>query len=261
MGDAKGDGRATLREMFALLRAPDLEPEEKVLWGLYRSYQSPNGKGAYPGDELLAEHLGRSPRTVRRQRRRLLEAGYLEQQRRGPKPARYWAVLPDDEGDGADAPDPEDETEPQDEGVPWGLGEPPSLEGWGEASSYFAEGVQEVLWRSKQPPPDAPDGWSMGADLKRLKVVWSNLGTAGTVRRLWGLRYLAEDGELSCRGENGDLRRLEPDEGFTLGLLEHFRERGKWEDAERRFRERHDESDGDELAAAVEFARGQGGDA
>lgn len=244
MGDsAGGDGRATLRDIFTLLRDAPLEPAEKVLWGLYRSYESAD-RGAFPGDELLAKHLGRSERSVQEYRATLLERGYLIKRFRGPKPALYRAVLPED-----------------DDTVPWGLGETPSFETWnGEASTYFAEGVQEVLWRSKHPPPDAPNGWSMGADLKRLKVAWSNLGTEKTVRRLWGLRYLADAGELSCRAENGDVRPLEPREGFTLGLLDHYREDGKWREAERRFREKHDDGEGgDALRDAVDFVRGNGG--
>lgn len=96
-GEPQGrrSGRATLEDIFRVARAPELQPEEKVLWLIYRSYESPNGKGAYPGDELLAEHLDRSPRSVQSYRARLLEKGWLERELRGPRPARWRAVLPE----------------------------------------------------------------------------------------------------------------------------------------------------------------------
>lgn len=240
------DGRAGLNEIDRVARDPNLAPEAKVLWLIYRSYEAEDGGGAFPGDETVSRHMGRSPRTVRRYRKDLLELGYLRRELRGPKEARYWATLPEER----------EEKEGR-----WGLGDLPTFESWnGEASRFFAEGVQQVLWRSKQPPPDAPDGWSMAADLKRIKVAWTNLGTAGTVRRLRGLRYLADAGELPVQGTNGEARPLEPGEGFTLGLLEHYREDGKWREAERRFRERHEDGTGeDPLGEAVAFVQGEGG--
>lgn len=94
----EGDGRATLQDVFAVMRDPDLSAEEKVLWGIIRSHETPE-KGAYPGDERLARMMDKSPRSVERYRRSLLERGYLEQQLRGPKPATYRAVLPEDRSD------------------------------------------------------------------------------------------------------------------------------------------------------------------
>ena len=57
----KQNGRTTLREVFAVMRTEELGPVEKVLWGLYRSYDS--GNGAWPGDEVLAAHMGRKVRS------------------------------------------------------------------------------------------------------------------------------------------------------------------------------------------------------
>ena len=85
-------GTKTLSELFWVMRDPSLSLEEKVLWALYRSYDS--GHGAWPGDELLAQHLGRSPRSVQRYRKKLIQRGLLLQQRRGQLPAVCRAVVP-----------------------------------------------------------------------------------------------------------------------------------------------------------------------
>lgn len=90
------DGRASLKAIFAVARTPELSAQEVRLWILYRSYEQSDGRGAYPGDELLANHLDKSPRSVQKYRARLLKLGYLEQRLRGPNPARYRAVLPDE---------------------------------------------------------------------------------------------------------------------------------------------------------------------
>jgi len=88
----KQDGRTTLREIFAVMRTAELGPAEKVLWSLYRSYDG--GAGAWPGDEALAAHMGKKLRSVESYRARLLDAGFLLKEFRGPKPAVYRAVLP-----------------------------------------------------------------------------------------------------------------------------------------------------------------------
>lgn len=91
------DGRASLKAIFDVARSPELTAAEVRLWILYRSYEQPDGRGAYPGDELLAKHLDKSPRAVQGYRARLLKLGYLRQKLRGPNPAWYWAILPDEE--------------------------------------------------------------------------------------------------------------------------------------------------------------------
>ena len=88
----KQDGRTTLPEIFAVMRTAALGPAEKVLWGLYRSYDS--GNGAWPGDEVLAAHMSRKVRSIEDYRARLLDAGFLLKEFRGPKPAVYRAVIP-----------------------------------------------------------------------------------------------------------------------------------------------------------------------
>lgn len=89
-------GRLTLSEIFEATRDPALTPEEKVLWTLYRSYEGSEGSGAFPGDERLARHMGLSERSVQGYRARLLEKGYLRRKLRGPRPALFWAVTPDE---------------------------------------------------------------------------------------------------------------------------------------------------------------------
>ena len=92
--------------MFAVMRTPFLSPEEKTLWAIYRSYDS--GRGAFPGDERIAEHMNRSVRSVQVYRKQLLGNGWLEQRRRGPQPALYRAVIPGpDTQDSAPLPGPE----------------------------------------------------------------------------------------------------------------------------------------------------------
>ena len=88
----KPDGRSTLREIFAAMRTADLGAPEKVLWCLYRSYDG--GAGAWPGDEALAAHMGKKVRSVESYRARLIDSGFLLKEFRGPKPAVYRAVLP-----------------------------------------------------------------------------------------------------------------------------------------------------------------------
>jgi hypothetical protein len=101
-------GRKTLSAIWAMARcdrpvATDadgnrvhLSSAHRHLWVLYRSYEGKAGRGAYPGDELLAGMMGRTERMVRKYRADLLEWGFLRQQLRGPAPAMYWAVLPAD---------------------------------------------------------------------------------------------------------------------------------------------------------------------
>lgn len=94
MAEGEADGRATLRDIFAVARDGRLTAEELRLWLLYRSFES-REHGGFPGDDLLADLMDRSPRSVQGYRAELLEKGYLDQTLRGPKPAHYRAVLPE----------------------------------------------------------------------------------------------------------------------------------------------------------------------
>lgn len=87
-------GRDTLGAIWAVAKEPALTPEEKNLWTLYRAYDF-HGRGAWPGDDVLAAHMGRSVRSVKQYRKRLMALGYLEQQLRGFRPAIYNAVVPE----------------------------------------------------------------------------------------------------------------------------------------------------------------------
>lgn len=51
---------------------------------------------AWPGDDLVSRRLGVTDRSVRTYRQQLIRAGLLVVRRRGPQPARYWAVAPGD---------------------------------------------------------------------------------------------------------------------------------------------------------------------
>ena len=88
----KRDGRTTLREIFALFRSSTLSPDEKVLWALYRSYDS--GDGAHPGDEVLAEHMGKSVRSVQTYRTQLIARGFLTKEFRGRNPSLFRTAIP-----------------------------------------------------------------------------------------------------------------------------------------------------------------------
>lgn len=192
MADDGGErGRATLRAIFELLRRPDLEPEEKVVWGLYRSYESPSGKGAYPGDDLLAEHLDRSPRTVRRYRKQLLDKGFLRQKLQGPQEARYWTQLPErEEGDDSDDSD-SDPFDPDE----W-------LDAVEQSDSPLASdalpaGIRPLLWAGPSPPDDAPDGWSIRAEIGHLAQLTSNGWPGRDVGlAMIGLYLMGEAGEV-----------------------------------------------------------------
>lgn len=82
-----------VEETFRVVRDPDLSPEEKALWVLYRSYDF-RGEGSWPSDETLAGHLGKGARSVQRYRQTLMAKGFLLQKLRGPNPAAYQAVCP-----------------------------------------------------------------------------------------------------------------------------------------------------------------------
>ena len=88
----KQNGWTTLREIFEVFKGSTLSPDEKVLWMLYRAYDQ--GAGAWPGDDVLADHMQKGVRSVQRYRSRLLEGGFLLKEFRGPKPASYRAVSP-----------------------------------------------------------------------------------------------------------------------------------------------------------------------
>lgn len=174
MADSR-DGRATLQDVFALARDPRLEPEEKLVWLLYRSYESKEG-GGFPGQETLAWHLGRSARSVRRYRGRLMDLGYLEQELRGPKPARYRAVLPDGHED-CRPPDDSQDTE-------------------GFPSSDFVDAIRKHWWLSTDLPERAPEGWGVPADLRYVRKLWSSEGVDRAMDYVRGARVLADRGEL-----------------------------------------------------------------
>jgi hypothetical protein len=141
----KPDGRATLRDIFALVRDSDLSPEEKTLWLLYRSYDT--GDGAWPGDDILAEHIGKSVRSVKLYKAKLREHGLLDVEFRGPNPAVHRAIYPakavqptapqGDERDAMDctARDAEDCT---------------------PASEAMQEGVQKAMQEGVQPTASSP---------------------------------------------------------------------------------------------------------
>lgn len=86
-------GRKTLTDVFTVARDPNLSEGEKVLWTIYRSYDS--GRGAWPSDEKLAEHMDKGVRSVQAYRAKLLRLGYLQQTLRGPRSAVYRAVVPE----------------------------------------------------------------------------------------------------------------------------------------------------------------------
>ena len=90
-----GRGKDTLRAVFCVARRGDLSDGAKVLWTIYRSYDS-DGGGAWPSTERLVEHTGLSERSIRAYRSELIRAGLLVARRRGPRPTRYWAVAPGD---------------------------------------------------------------------------------------------------------------------------------------------------------------------
>lgn len=91
--------RQTVADAFTVTRDPRITANELRVWLLYRSYDS-KGHGAYPSDKTLAEHMDRHPRTVQTARAGLLRKGFLVQKLRGPDPARYWAVIPDEASQG-----------------------------------------------------------------------------------------------------------------------------------------------------------------
>lgn len=88
------NGRNTIAAMIAVSRHTELSPEARLLWVLYRGYDS--GKGAWPSDALLAQTLGKSIRSVKVYRKELLSGGFLQQTLRGPRLPLYRAVLPAD---------------------------------------------------------------------------------------------------------------------------------------------------------------------
>lgn len=96
------DGRATLRDLFQVMRDPTLSAEEKVTWALVRSYERAE-RGAFVSVETLADHMDAGVRSVERWRSSLISSGLLVRERlRGPKPAEYRAVLPEAPPDMAD---------------------------------------------------------------------------------------------------------------------------------------------------------------
>lgn len=140
MGESGGDrGRATLAAIFEAAQDTELSAEELRLWLLYRAHEFDDGRGAFPGDERLARLMDRSPRSVQRHRASLLEAGYLEQELRGPRPARYRAVVPDEEQPVDASPEP-DEPNVEDDGWP----APSDLEKDGSGGFVYPAAFEDV---------------------------------------------------------------------------------------------------------------------
>lgn len=85
-------GKDTIAAWSVVVRDPELTGDMTRLWGLYRSYDS--GRGAWPSDATLAEHMGKAVRTVKACRAELVRRGYLQSQRKRRQRAVYRAVLP-----------------------------------------------------------------------------------------------------------------------------------------------------------------------
>jgi hypothetical protein len=93
LGKSVRKGRETIAAYGAVMKSPELSLGAKVLWGIYRAYDF-KGRGSWPGDETLAEHMGKSESSVQKYRRELLEKSFLKQTLRGRWPAIYRAVVP-----------------------------------------------------------------------------------------------------------------------------------------------------------------------
>lgn len=226
MADGDGDPRPGWSAVQRVARDPSLSSDEMRLWVIYRTYLGKDGSWAFPGDELVAEHMDCSPRTVRRYRASLLERGYLRQERRGSKPARYWPVVPDDETDGPEEPE-------EMEGTPFAPGD------WLErveaadsplASDALPAGIRPLLWAGPEPPDDAPDGWSIRADIGQLGQLTSNGWSGREVGlAMIGLDLMGETGEVPERLTSGYPTRSREWEGPELWRA--ARDRGReWAD-------------------------------
>lgn len=110
MGDGAGDGRERWDEVRAAARHSGLSDAEFRIWMLLRTYEGRDG--AFPKAATLAEHLDKSPRTVRRHRSQLVEKGFVTRDLRGPKPASFRTTVPgapeSDGGEGNEYPAPSD---------------------------------------------------------------------------------------------------------------------------------------------------------
>jgi hypothetical protein len=93
LGKSVRKGRETIAAYGAVMKSPELSLGAKVLWGIYRAYDL-KGRGSWPGDETLAEHMGKSESSVQKYRRELLEKSFLKQTLRRRWPAIYRAVVP-----------------------------------------------------------------------------------------------------------------------------------------------------------------------
>src|SRR5690606_17885109 len=105
--EKKRAGRETIRAMFYLAGYRDtrtpaaldaleaLSDPELRLWLLYRAHDfhdDPNG--SCPGEERLANMMGRSTSTVQKIRVALVRKGYLLRRLMGPREAQWKAIAP-----------------------------------------------------------------------------------------------------------------------------------------------------------------------
>lgn len=195
------DGRTPLSRGYSVVaRTGELDPMEKLLWFIIRGYENADGRGCFAGDELLASHMGRSVRSVQGYRASLHKKGYLRRQLRGPKPAYWWATIPEAGED----------SEPEDGGSR------------GFPSGRFVEAIREFWWLGQDLPPRAPDGWALSADLQYLRRLWANEETDVVLSFMEGTRTLAEASKLP---------KVDPGDPFTSAYLQRnseYEDRSLW---------------------------------
>lgn len=194
------DGRTPLIDGYMVVaRTSDLEPGEKALWFAIRGKENEDGRGCFAGDELLAAYVGRSERSIQEYRASMLEKGYLRRQLRGPKPAYWWATVPDN----PTIPD----------------GKNPQAEDHGEASGFpssrFVDAIREHWWLGDDIPGCAPEEWAISADLRYLRKFWGSEGEEESMSYIRGVRTLADDGELGPKVQG---------EPFTSAYLQRHAE-------------------------------------
>lgn len=80
-------------DLLRAMRDPSITPYQAKLLCIYRSYETED-EGAYPGDPLVAEHMGTSASQMRKHRKPLLDSGLLAQKLGGGgRKARYRVVV------------------------------------------------------------------------------------------------------------------------------------------------------------------------
>lgn len=80
-------------DLLRAMRDPSVTPYQAKLLCIYRSYETAE-EGAYPGDELVAQHMGTSTKQVQRHRQPLLDSGMLWRKLGGGgRKARYRVVV------------------------------------------------------------------------------------------------------------------------------------------------------------------------